>query len=82
MVGKKKEKNEAKISEEEQYEMDRADFLDPDESVYNPNYDNYYDDVQADALSYPDKITAGDVLKVVGIIAAIILFLVMMMFVI
>lgn len=80
--GKKKEKNEAKISEEEQYEMDRADFLDPDESVYNPNYDNYYDDVQADALSYPDKITAGDVLMVVGIIAAIILFLVMMMFVI
>ena len=80
--GKKKEKNEAKISEEEQYEMDRADFLDPDESVYNPNYDNYYDDVQADALSYPDKITAGDALMVVGIIAAIILFLVMMMFVI
>lgn len=80
--GKKKERDDAKISEDEQYEMDRADFLDPDESVYNPNYDNYYDDVQADALSYPDKITAGDVLKIVGIVAAIILFLVMMMFVI
>lgn len=80
--GKGKIKENTAMTEVEQYEMDRADFVEPDESIYNPNYDNYYDDVPAEVLSYPDKITAGDVLKVVGVIAAVILFLVVMMFVI
>lgn len=78
----KKDKDDNKISEEEAYEMDRADFLDADPTIYNPNYDNYYDDVMPEELSRPDKTTTGDVLKVIGMIAAVVLFLVIMMFVI
>lgn len=71
-----------KQSQDEKDALDVADSIESDFSAYNPNYDKYYDDVKMVYPSTRDRITAADILKVVGVIVAVIFFLVVMIFVI
>ena len=75
---KKKNKNEPK-SEEEATASKTESETDNDNS-YNPNHDNYYDDVLPDIYSEEDKITAASIMKVVGFVLGIIFFIIAMIF--
>lgn len=53
---------------------------DDNDNAYNPNHDNYYDDVPPDIYSEEDKITAASIMKVVGFILGVIFFIIAMIF--
>lgn len=50
------------------------------ESSYDPNHDNYYDDVTPDVYAEPDKFSRGDIMKVVGTFVSVIVIIAILIF--
>lgn len=50
------------------------------ESSYDPNHDNYYDDVPPDVYAEPDKFSRGDIMKVVGTFVSVIVIIAILIF--